>query len=188
MGKAAIVPAVMSAGILVALVAVAVATSAQGSTTADGIYKCRGTGSVPLYQQQPCPPGASLRDLVQDPANVSVIPFHGARPAPGPAAKVPRPGRSAPVASRAPSHRFDKRKAEAEHRTSDAAVVERRHLKDGMSDGEVLARLGTPDLQSGKGGRKMRWTYMPAPGDAQTVTQVHFVDGRVVSVDRTTLR
>ena len=175
--------------VLRTIAAIAVAVTAgpgDASTLGDGIYKCKGTGSAPVYQQQPCPAGTALRDLVQDPATVSVIPFEGATPAP--AAKPARAARTAPVKTTARPEKFDKRRAEAERRTSDAAVVERRHVKDGMSDGEVLARLGPPDLQSGRGGRKMRWTYMPVPGDAQTVTQVHFVDGRVVSVDRTTMR
>ena len=186
MGKAVIVPAVKLAVLIGAIALVASAAPSHASAIEDGIYKCKGAGSAPVYQQQPCPPGATLRDLVQDPATVSVIPFDGTTPAP-----VTRPARAAkamPGKSTARPEKFDKRKAEAERRTSDAAVVERRHVKDGMSDGEVLARLGPPDLQSGKGGRKMRWTYMPAAGDPQTVTQVHFVDGRVVSIDRTTMR
>jgi hypothetical protein len=157
--------------------------AAQGD---GGIYKCRGTGTAPIYQQQPCPPGTALRDLVQDPATVSVIPFEAVAP-PAPS-RPPRSTKATAGRSTAKPEKFDKRKAEAERRTSEAAVVERRHVKDGMSDGEVLARLGTPDLMSGKGGRKMRWTYMPAPGDPQTVTQVHFADGRVVAVERTTMR
>lgn len=174
------------AAILGALAAVAAATRTHAAGTDDGIFKCKGPGSAPVYQQQPCAPGATLRDLVQDPATVSVIPFDGATPAP--TAKPARAAKPTTGKSAARPEKFDKRKAEAERRTSDAAVVERRHVKDGMSDGEVLARLGPPDLQSGKGGRKMRWTYMPAAGDPQTVTQVHFVDGRVVTVDRTTMR
>jgi hypothetical protein len=169
--------------------AVAVASWAacgHASTLGNGIYKCRGTGTAPVYQQQPCPDGTTLRDLVDDPATVSVIPFEGGLPAqpvkPPRAAKGSQP-RSAPRPAK-----LDRRKVEAERRTSDAAVVERRHVKDGMSDGEVLARLGVPDLQTGKGGRRMRWTYMPAPADPHTVTQVHFVDGHVVAVDRKTMR
>lgn len=150
-----------------------------------GVYKCRGTGNSPIYQQQPCPAGTALRDLVEDPATVSVIPFEA--PA-SPSSTKPKPAKPSPARSAARPEKVDKRRAEAERRNNEAAIVERRHVKDGMSDGEVLARLGPPDLQSGKGGRKTRWTYMPAPGDAQTVTQVHFVDGRVVSVDRTTMR
>ena len=171
--------------LLLVVAAVAPAAPAQASTLGDGIYKCKGPGAAPVYQQQPCPAGTTLRDLVDDPATVSIIPFDRSTPA-----QAARPSRAKPSAGRAVARpeKFDKRKAEAERRTSDAAVGERRHVKDGMSDGEVMARLGLPDHQSGKGGRKMRWTYMPAPGDPHTVTQVHFVDGHVVSVDRKTMR
>ena len=165
---------------------VASALRAHASKIEEGIYKCQGAGSAPVYQQQPCAPGATLRDLVQDPATVSVIPFEGAPPSL--AARPTRGAKASASRSTQRPEKVDKRKVEAERRTSDMAVTERRHVKDGMSDGEVLARLGPPDLQSGKGGRKMRWTYMPVPGDPHTVTQVHFADGRVVSVDRTTMR
>lgn len=57
-----------------------------------------------------------------------------------------------------------------------------------MTDAEVFARLGPPDFQAGKTGRKMRWTYLPAAGDAQTVTLVKFEDGKVVGVERSILR
>jgi hypothetical protein len=56
-----------------------------------------------------------------------------------------------------------------------------------MSEGEVLARLGKPDLAT-KGGRRMRWTFLPAPGDPQTMTLVRFEDGRVVEVERRVVR
>lgn len=146
-----------------------------------GVFKCRGSGAAPVYQQQPCAPGTALRDFAEDPATVSIIPFEFA--VPREAAKSPRVDRAGK-----PPAKPDKRKVDAERRGSEAAVVERRHVKDGMSDGEVLARLGPPDLQSGKTGRKMRWTYLPAPGDPQTVTLLRFEDGRVVGVERTTMR
>jgi hypothetical protein len=151
--------------------------------SAQGPFKCRGSGSSPIYQQLPCPPGTELRDFAYDPPTVSVLPFD--LPAPK---STPKPSR-ADRALRPPAPtKPDKRKVEAERRTSDSAVAERRHVKDGMSDGEVLARLGPPDLQSGKTGRKMRWTYLPAAGDPQTVTLLRFEDGKVVGVDRTTMR
>lgn len=147
----------------------------------ESVFKCRSATAAPVYQDQPCPPGRELRDFAADPANVSVIPFDV--PVPPRASRPARPERAAK-----PPARPDKRKAETERRTSDAAVQERRHVKDGMSDGEVLAKLGPPDLQSGKTGRKMRWTYLPAAADPQTVTLVRFEDGKVVAVERTTMR
>ena len=69
-----------------------------------------------------------------------------------------------------------------------AQVAERRHLREGMSDGEVLARLGAPDLKSGGGRGTASWTYLPAPGDAQTVTVVRIERGKVLGVDRKIVR
>ncbi len=158
------------------LAAAPLPASAEG-----GVFKCRGTGGGPIYQQQPCPPGTGLRDLAQDPASVSIVSL--ALPLPKVTIKPSRADRSL-----RPRPKADPRKADADRRTSDAAVAERRHVKDGMSDGEILARLGPPDLQSGKTGRKMRWTYLPAPGDPQTVTLLRFEDGKVVVVERTTMR
>jgi hypothetical protein len=163
------------------LLASLVAATPPSVSAAGGPFKCRGTGSGPVYQQQPCPPGAELRDFAQDPATVSIVPFES--PAPKVTTKPSRAERAVK-----PAAKPDKRKLEADRRTSDVAVAERRYIKDGMSDGEVLARLGPPDLQSGKTGRKMRWTYLPAPGDPQTLTLLRFEDGKVVGVDRTTMR
>lgn len=176
--KAVIVPPVNA---LVPLLASLVAAEPLLASAGGGLFKCRGPGASPVYQQQPCPSGTELRDFARDPASVSVVPFE--LPAPKGTTKPSRADR--PVK---PVAKPDKRKADADRRTNAAAVVERRHVKDGMSDGEVLARLGPPDLQSGKTGRKMRWTYLPAPGDPQTVTLLRFEDGKVVAVERTTMR
>lgn len=136
-----------------------------------GPWKCRGEGPVPHYQDSPCPPGRELRNLAESPAAVSVIPFDAPRPGvPPPKVRSAKP----PAA-----------KKEKPRHAGDAA--ERRHAREGMSEGEVLARLGTPDLQSGKG-RAMRWTYLPATGDPQTVTVLRFDDGRVTHVERKVLR
>ncbi|MEP7205588.1 MAG: hypothetical protein ABI920_01520 [Casimicrobiaceae bacterium] len=65
----------------------------------------------------------------------------------------------------------------------------RRHVHGGMSEAEVLARLGRPDARS-SGSRKgrMSWTYLPARGDLQTVTTIHFERGVVAEIDRRVMR
>lgn len=165
---------------LALLILAAICANTDAQTT---VYKCRGSGGIPVYQQLPCAANAQLRDFQDDPATVSVVPFDV--PMSGPPAKMSRGERAAQ--GKAPA-KPDRRKLEAERRTNDAAVAERRHVKDGMSDGEVLARLGPPDLQSGKSSRKTRWTYLPAPADPQTMTLVRFEDGKVVGVERTIMR
>jgi hypothetical protein len=54
----------------------------------------------------------------------------------------------------------------------------------GIGEGEVIARIGRPDVSSGAGRKTMRWTYLPAPEDPQTVTTLTFELGRLVQVER----
>ena len=97
------------------------------------------------------------------------------RPPPGSVSRVAAPPREKPVKA----GKADKAIAHP------ANAAERRHVQPGMHEGEVLARLGAPDLRSGKGGGKLsRWTYMPVAGDPQTLTTVVFEYGKVVEVER----
>jgi hypothetical protein len=136
------------------------------------MYKCAGDGRTPVYQDAPCPEGRELRNFATDPAAVSVLPM---RPVPGTTTRIASPPREKPVKTT----KADKKAANA------GDPAERRHVQIGMHEGEVLARLGTPDLRSGGGGRKVaRWTYMPVPGDPQTLTTVLFEYGKVIEVER----
>ncbi len=59
------------------------------------------------------------------------------------------------------------------------------HLRLGMSESEVLARLGSPDMTVGaKNAPSPRWTYMPAPGDPETITTLMFTKGVLVDIER----
>lgn len=145
------------------------------------VRKCRGPDGQPVYQDRPCTAGAALRDLSEDPPNLSVIPFSRER-VPPPARATQRAERETPRAARAATA---PRRAVRDKPGFDAA--ERRHLKEGMSESEVRARLGPPD-QRGRSGKGASWTYLPAPGDPQTVTLVVFDQGRVARVERSILR
>jgi len=137
------------------------------------MYKCAGDAGTPVYQDAPCPAGRELRNFASDPANVSVLPM---RPPTGTATRVTAPPREKPVKAT---------KADGRKHAGAGDPAERRHVQLGMHEGEVLARLGTPDLRSGGGGRKLaRWTYMPVPGDPQTLTTVVFEYGKVIEVER----
>ncbi|MFO1317118.1 MAG: DUF4124 domain-containing protein [Burkholderiales bacterium] len=140
------------------------------------VWKCADGHGRPVYQDAPCPEGRTLRDFAADPPPVSVVPL---RPAPG-------------TVTRATAAATPKDRKPAASRKGDAPPVdaaERRHLQPGMHEGEVLARLGPPDMKSGGGGRKLaRWTYMPAAGDPQTLTTVVFEYGKVVEVERKVVR
>jgi hypothetical protein len=70
-----------------------------------------------------------------------------------------------------------------------SSAKERRFICVGMSEGEVLDKIGKPDTESfdSGGGAKetvKRWTYLPAEGDPQTITTVVLKDGQVISVTR----
>jgi hypothetical protein len=154
------------------IVAAAVITVAAAPPTVAQLYKCAGDGRTPVYQDAPCPEGRELRNFATDPATVSVLPM---RPPPGTTTRVTSPPREKPVKA-----------ARAERKAVNGGdPAERRHLQVGMHEGEVLARLGAPDLRSGKGGGKVaRWTYMPVAGDPQTLTTVVFEYGKVIEVER----
>jgi hypothetical protein len=135
-----------------------------------GIYKCALDHGQVFYQETPCPPGRELRDLEKDPSTVSVVPFTPppvttARPAAPTAAKVkaePRAKKSAPAGN----------------------ASQRKFLRPGIAESEVVAKVGEPDMTSGKGKKNARWTYMPTLDDPSTITTLTFENGRVVEVER----
>lgn len=70
-----------------------------------------------------------------------------------------------------------------------AATSERKFIREGMSEGEVLVKIGKPDsesIDSGGGATETvkRWIYLPAPGDQQTITTIVLKNGKVVEVTR----
>ena len=149
------------------------AASALACPAHAGLYKCaRDDGSV-TYQEDPCPAGKELRDFDRDPAAVSVVPF---RIVPGPDSNV-----IVPRASAARTPREGKSHNGAE-RVGSAA--ERKFLVPGIGEGEVVARVGRPDMSSGNGRKTVRWTDLPVPEDPGTITTLTFELGRLVQVER----
>jgi ribosomal protein S8E len=66
---------------------------------------------------------------------------------------------------------------------------ERKFICKGMSEGEVLSKIGNPDresLDSGGGATETvkRWIYLPTEGDPQMVTTVVLKKGKVIEVTR----
>ena len=143
------------------------------------VYKCAGEGGRPVYQEMPCPPGKELRNFQSDPPEITVLPG------------TPKAELSAPPAPAARAANGTKRDAgpakKAERVRGDPA--ERKHLRAGMQEGEVLARLGPPDATTGgKNGKLQRWSWFPAEGDPETVTTVTLMSGVVTSVERTLVK
>ena len=70
-----------------------------------------------------------------------------------------------------------------------ADVAERKFIREGMSEGEVLVKIGKPDSASEDtgGGAKVtekRWIYLPAYPDSQMMTTLVIRNGKVVEVNR----
>jgi Domain of unknown function (DUF4124) len=157
------------------VVAVITLTFAAAATPAAAtIYKCQGDNGAPVYQDEPCRTGKELRDFDKDPPTVSVLPL-------GPAAGTTTRQTLAPAQPAA------KIKTGARSKTSLPVgnPSERKFLAPGIHEGEVVTRIGPPDMKSGGSGRKIaRWTYLPVPEDAQTITTLTFEHGRLVEVER----
>lgn len=157
-------------------IVLAVAAAGVASLAHAQIYKCSGRNGIPVYQGTPCPPGEELRNFATDPAEVSVLPLPPWPATSGPATGGPRvePTARARTANRA-------------ERARGGDPAQRRYLFAGMPAGEVLARAGPPDMKAG-GGKSARWTYLPHPGDPQTLTTVVIEQGRVIDVERKVVR
>jgi len=143
------------------------------------VHKCEGPAGVPVYQDSPCPPGKELRDFDKDPPTVSVMPLTEA-PLPGTTTRQTLP----PSASGSTG----KTKNGARTQTLPAragAGADRKFIAPGINEGEVMTRLGPPDMKSGGSGRKIaRWTYLPTSDDPGTVTTLTFENGRLIEVER----
>jgi hypothetical protein len=129
-----------------------------------------------MYQEDPCPSGKELRDFERDPATVSVIPFRVVPPN-----DIRAPERPPPAASK--SERKPRKTAK---RPGNPA--ERKFLVPGIGEGEVVARIGRPDMSTGAGRKTVRWTYLPAPEDPGTITTLTFELGRLIQVERKVIR
>ena len=147
------------------------------------LVKCRNDSGTPVYQDAPCKPGMELRNFDTDPATVSVVPF-------APAAVPPTP----PQASRPPAAQAARRQMIARLGSDKGAerASERRFIRTGMSESEVVRRIGKPEVNTSSGRNKRKdakhWSYLPAPGDPDTITTVTIVGGQVAEVERKIVR
>ena len=159
-----------------AATAVLAAALALATTpAAAAIYKCQGANGAPIYQDEPCPPGKELRDFDKDPPTVSVMPL-------GPPAGSTTRQTLPPPPSSQPKIKTG---ARIKPPAIAGSPADRKFLAPGINEGEVVTRVGPPDMKSGGGGRKIaRWTYLPAPEDPHTITTLTFEHGRLVEVER----
>jgi uncharacterized protein DUF4124 len=138
------------------------------------VYKCAGDNGTPVYQEMPCTTGRELRNFQTDPPEITILPgpTRGtAAPAVGSdaARKDAKPGRDPASAKPAKPAKAD--------------ASERRHMRAGMTQGEVLAKLGAPDVTANRN-KQVRWTWLPADGDLETITTLTLVGGVVTDVER----
>ena len=137
------------------------------------VYKCAGEGGVPVYQEAPCGPAKELRNFQTDPPEITILPAQR-----GVASPPPDTIKNAP-----PKNGNVDKDAKPGKAAGDA--TERMHLRIGMSQSEVLARVGAPDMTVGaKNATSPRWTYMPAQGDPETITTLLFNKGVLVDIER----
>jgi hypothetical protein len=62
---------------------------------------------------------------------------------------------------------------------------ERKFIRAGMTEAEVMARIGRPDMTAGGSkSRQSRWSYLPNPGDPDTITTLTFNGDTVSDVTR----
>jgi hypothetical protein len=143
------------------------------------VYKCAGTDGTPIYQESPCPKGTQLRDFQADPPQLSIVPG-GSALDPG-VVRTPRSDARAGGSGKSPKAA----KGTWIPSGGKADPAERKHLRSGMTEGEVLARVGSPDITSGsKATQSGRWSYLPSEGDPDTITTLTFADGKVTKVER----
>jgi len=158
--------------LLAAVLSTALAATPGGTKTST-IYKCSGAAGSVVYQDAPCAPGTELRNFATDPPTLSVIP---GTPVPG-ATSVPRAAaRPERVNTSSGSRTMSGRMSMAN---------ERRFIQVGMSEAEVIQRIGKPDIDAkNQRGRGQRWSYLPKDGDPKTITTVTLVNGQVANVER----
>jgi hypothetical protein len=143
---------------------------------AAGVYKCEGDDGKPIYQDSPCPKGTALRDFDQDPPTLTILPSPPGTATLPKAPPLPEPRRKIVTG---PKPKKD---------VGSGNPAERKFLAPGIAEGEVVARVGPPDIRTSGNGKSSRWTYLPVPEDPQTVTTLRFQGGRLVEVERRIVR
>jgi hypothetical protein len=157
-------PALLTVPLFAALLFTGI-PAAQGT-----VYKCSVDKGSVVYQDQPCGPGKELRNLDTDPATLSIVP---GTPVPGNKAVSP--------ATRSDRTSGAARPPAKQKLAGDAA--QRRFIREGMSEGEVIFKIGRPDVSS-HARKGVQWAYLPAAGDSDTLTTLTFTGGKVSAVER----
>jgi hypothetical protein len=142
---------------------------------AAAVFKCAAEKGEVVYQDVPCGAGRELRNFDTDPPALTIIPSTPA---------------AAPAPARTRAERAEKADKDTARRDADdRRASERKFVRSGMSEAEVLQRLGRPDVTTGGSQRAgRRWAYLPRPGDPDTMTTLTLQGGSVTDVDRKLVR
>lgn len=155
--------------------------SLQASHAAANLYKCSAVNGGVVYQDTPCAAGKELRNFDKDPPTLSVVP--GLPNAP----TKPAPP-SASKSGRGTSDRTPLDRSAAKDKINVERAGERRFIRVGMTEAEVLTRIGRPEINGHKKDKRssgaMQWSYLPNAGDPGTITTVTIVGGKVTDVQR----
>jgi hypothetical protein len=154
------------------VLAMAIAGLTVAPIACANVYKCKDDGGGVIYQEEPCPAGRELRNFDTDPPDLSVIHGGAARAAAGTARSADT--RATPSGKPAGKLGGDPK--------------ERKFIRAGMTESEVVARIGRPDATSGGKNQRAHWSYLPAEGDPDTVTSILFAGGVVSEVTRKVVR
>lgn len=69
-----------------------------------------------------------------------------------------------------------------------ADASERKFISTGMSEAQVIYKIGKPDNKTSSGKKSVKqWVYFPTTdesGENQTITLIEFYKGKVVKVER----
>jgi hypothetical protein len=159
------------------------------------IYKCETDKSTAVYQDTPCPKGRELRDFQADPPTMSVVPFH--LDAPSSSSSGSATDNAKPPAATSSTRKGKKAGSGASNggsetrtKTASGDPAERKYLRIGMSEAEVVTRIGEPDMRSsGTAARRgPRWSYLPNDKDPQTITTLTFSNGMLSNIERRVVR
>jgi hypothetical protein len=80
--------------------------------------------------------------------------------------------------------------AGSRNKTAAGDAAERKYLRMGMSEAEVMARIGPPDMRSSGSSSRQgpRWSYLPNDKDPQTITTLTFSNGVISNIERRVVR
>lgn len=163
--------------------------TALGSPAAVGsVFKCSGEKGAVVYQDSACAAGAELRNFDTDPPTLSIVPGAGSGSS-RPVATVPPAASSARTTERTSKARRGGAAAQTEAQADKGQAAERRFIRVGMSEAEVMQKIGRPNIGStAVNHRGKLWSYLPSAGDPNTITTITLAGGSVTNVERKLVR